>query len=135
MKKVLFIITLVVACLGANAQHYELSNHVDTLTYQQLAADYASLNRQLMDFKTYELVSGGFGVASTALSLGSALVATKNPEASRTMLITAGVGGLISVATWLIGYTKIKRDRLEVTPNGVIIKLTPKTQSEIFNGQ
>lgn len=135
MKKVLFIIALLWACAGAKAQHYELSNHVDTLTYQQLAADYASLNRQLMDFKTYELVSGGFGVASTALSLGSALVATKNPEASRTMLIAAGVGGLVSVATWLIGYTKIKRDRLEVTPNGVIIKLTPKTQSEIFNGQ
>lgn len=135
MKKVLFIITLVVACLGAKAQHYELSNHVDTLTYQQLAADYASLNKQLMDFKTYELVSGGFGMASTALSLGSAFVATKNPEASRTMLIAAGVGGLVSVATWLIGYTKIKRDRLEVTPNGVIIKLTPKTQSEIINRQ
>ena len=135
MKKVLFIIAIVFAAMVANAQHYELANHVDTLTYQQLSADYVSLNKQLMDFKTYELVSAGFGFVSTGFSLGSALAAAKNPDASRMMLIIAGVGGVASVVTWLAGYTKIKRDRLEITPNGVIIKLTPKTNAEIFNRQ
>jgi len=133
MKKVLLIISIVFVSLTASAQHYELANHVDTLTYQQLAEDYVSLNKQLMDFKTYELVSGGFGIATAALSLTSTLTAAKNPDTSKALLIAAGIGGVATVATWLVGYTKIKRNRLEVTPNGVIIKLTPKTDAEIFN--
>lgn len=133
MKKVLLIIAIVFAALTANAQHYELANHVDTLTYQQLAEDYVSLNKQLMDFKKYEVVSAGLGIATAACSLTSTLVAANNPDTSKTLLVIAGIGGVATVATWLAGYTKIKRNRLEVTPNGVIIKLTPKTDAEIFN--
>ena len=47
------------------------------------------------------------------------------------------IGGVLSVASYtaaIVGYTKLKHNRLEITPNGMVIKLTPKTESEIMNG-
>lgn len=134
MKKVLFIIALLWACVGAKAQHYEYTNHVDTLTMQQLMADYVDQTHQIAKFKSVELTGIGLGTAGALISVGSALVATKNPTASRTMLI---IGGVLSVASYtaaIVGYTKLKHNRLEFTPNGMVIKLTPKTESEIMNG-
>ena len=81
MKKVLFIIALLWACVGAKAQHYEYTNHVDTLTMQQLMADYVDQTHQIAKFKSVELTGIGLGTAGALISVGCALVATKNPTA------------------------------------------------------
>ena len=52
-------------------------------------------------------------------------MAKNDEKTAQVLLITAGAAGLASAITYIVGYTKIKRNRLEITPNGVVIKLTP----------
>ena len=134
MKKVLLIIALIGACVCAKAQHYEYINHVDTLTMQQLMADYVDQTHEIAKFKNVELTAIGIGTAGALMSASSALLAAKNPKASTTLLIMGGVLSVASYTAAIIGYTKLKHNRLEITPNGMVIKLTPKTDKEILDG-
>lgn len=128
MKKALLIFAMIVACIGANAQNNDnpTEYNVDSLTYQQLMADYVSLNRQVMQFKTMQMSSICLGAGAGVLSVASVFISASDQGMSKIMLIAAGLAGAGSVVTSIIGYNKLKRDRLEVTPNGVVIKLTPK---------
>lgn len=125
MKKVLLILAIMLAVIGAKAQEKAVYYSADTLTYQQLMADYVSLNNQMIQFRNYELASVGLGIGSAALATGAYFMAKNDEKTAQVLLITAGAAGLASAITYIVGYTKIKRNRLEVTPNGVVIKLTP----------
>ena len=125
MKKVLLILAIMLAVIGAKAQEKGEYYSADTLTYQQLMADYVSLNNQMIQFRNYELASVGLGIGSAALATGAYFMAKNDEKTAQVLLITAGAAGLASAITYIVGYTKIKRNRLEITPNGVVIKLTP----------
>lgn len=125
MRKVLLIFAVMSAFIGANAQQKEVYYSADTLTMQQLMADYVSLNNQVMQFRNYELASIGLGFGTSLLAVGGYFVKEKDPKTAQVMLIAAGVMGVSSIVTGIVGYTKIKRNRLEITPNGIIYKLTP----------
>lgn len=125
MKRFLLILAVMSAFIGANAQQKEVYYSADTLTMQQLMADYVSLNNQVMQFRNYELASIGLGFGTSLLAVGGYFVKEKDPKTAQVMLIAAGVMGVSSIVTGIVGYTKIKRNRLEITPNGIIYKLTP----------
>ena len=125
MKKVLLILAIMLAVICAKAQDKGVYYSADTLTYQQLMADYVSLNNQMIQFRNYELASVGLGIGSAALATGAYFMAKNDEKTAQVLLITAGAAGLASAITYIVGYTKIKRNRLEITPNGVVIKLTP----------
>ena len=122
MKKVLLILAIMLAVIKKKKGVYYSA---DTLTYQQLMADYVSLNNQMIQFRNYELASVGLGIGGAALATGAYFMAKNDEKTARVLLITAGAAGLASAITYIVGYTKIKRNRLEITPNGVVIKLTP----------
>ena len=126
MKKVLLLIAFVVAFIGAKAQSYQVTYLVDSLSYKRLAADYVSLNNQVRNFRNDELVSLGTGAVSVGFATAGLLMAQKEPEAAKAMYFCAGITGITSLVWHIVGLAQLKRDRLEVAPNGVIIKLTPK---------
>lgn len=129
MKKFLLILAVMSALISAKAQQNEAYVASDTLTMQQLMADYVSLNNQVMQFRNYELTSIGLSAGAGLLAVGSYFVI--DPEdmtPSYAMIGVAGVAAVASLVTYIVGYTKLKRDRLEITPNGVVIKLEKKQQ-------
>jgi hypothetical protein len=133
MKKALFILALVMASVCAKAQHYEYVYNVDTLTMQQLMADYVNQTHEIASFRSMELVSVGTAGGAAVFALGSTLIAAKDPETSKILLVGAGLLSVASVATGIAGYVKLKHDRLEVTPQGVVIKLTLKQPTILRN--
>lgn len=126
MKKFLLILAVMTALISAKAQQNEAYTASDTLTMQQLMSDYVSLNNQMMTFRTYELVSLGTGFAGAGLAAGGALLYSKDPENGKVLFICAGIAEVVSLVWHVAGLTQIRRNRLEVTPNGMVIKLTPK---------
>ena len=129
MKRFLLIFAVMSALISAKAQENEAYVASDTLTYQQLMADYVSLNNQVMQFRNYELTGIGLSAGAGLLAVGSYFV--MDPEdmtPSYAMIGAAGVAAVASLVTYIVGYTKLKRDRLEITPNGVVIKLEKKRQ-------
>lgn len=132
MKRFLLILAVMSAFISAKSQENEAYVAPDTLTYQQLMADYVSLNNQVMQFRNYELTSIGLGAGAGLLAGGSYFFLAKGDNTTAYAMIgAAGALGVASLVTYIVGYTKIKRDRLEITPNGVVIKLnTPKQDFE-----
>lgn len=126
MKKALIVLALLVACIGAKAQTNQEPQTADTLTYQQLMADYVKLNHQIADFRKFEITSIGLGVGACGLGVVGALMSGSQPRTGKALLVVGGVVGIASLATCIIGYDKLKHDRLEVTPDGVIIKIGGK---------
>lgn len=98
----------------------------DTLSYQQLMEDYVSLNNQIMQFKICELRSIGFGLGAGALAFAGSAIYKRNEEGAIVFWVAAGAMGVASLVSSISGYTKLKRNQLEITPQGVIIKLTPQ---------
>lgn len=126
MKKFLLILAVMTAFISAKAQSNTVTYLVDSLSYKKLTADYVSLNNQVMRFRNDELASLGAGAVSVGFVTAGLLMAQKEPENAKAMYICAGVAGVTSLVFRIAGLAQIKRDRLEVAPNGVIIKLTPK---------
>ena len=121
------ILAVMTAFIGAKAQQNEAYEASDTLTMQQLMADYVSLNNQVLQFRNFELTSIGLGAGAGLLAGGSVLfLSNEDKTTGYAMLGAAGVLSLASLVTYIVGYTKLKRDRLEITPNGVVIKLEKK---------
>lgn len=129
MKRFLLIFAVMSALISAKAQENEAYVASDTLTYQQLMADYVSLNNQVMQFRTDELVSTGIGLAGAGLAAGGAYLYGKDPENGQVLLICAGIACVTSLVWHIAGLAQIKRDRLKVTSNGVVIKLSKPKQS------
>lgn len=142
MKKFLLILAVMSAFISAKAQQSDVYYSRDTLTIQQMMIDYATLNNQVRSFHNLEL--GGLAVAT--IGIGTSFFAfmkasqlkseiplntydrvelerkTKNVKIlGYTGLACYAVGAVMQVA----GICKLKRDRLEITPNGVVVKLTP----------
>ena len=129
MKRFLLILAVMSAFISAKAQQNEAYVASDTLTYQQLMADYVSLNNQVMQFRNYELAGIGLSAGAGLLAGGSFFFWNKDDNTTTyAMLGAAGALGVASLVTYIVGYTKIKRDRLEITPNGVVIKLNKPKQ-------
>lgn len=129
MKRFLLILAVMSAFISVKAQENEAYVASDTLTYQQLMADYVSLNNQVMQFRNYELTSIGLSAGAGLLAVGSYfLMDREDMTTSYAMIGVAGVAAVASLVTYIVGYTKLKRDRLEITPNGVVIKLEKKRQ-------
>lgn len=148
MKKALILAAFVFAALCVWAQESTTSMKTDTLTAQQLLADYVSLNNQVAKFQKLEMASVWTGLAATALTAGSVLMSAREtsemlenaiqdhaaPETgirtSQALQIAAGVVGVVSAALAIAGVTQLKRDRLEITPNGVVYRLGPSQREE-----
>jgi len=127
MKRFLLILAVMSAFISAKAQQNEAYVASDSLTYQQLMADYVSLNNQVVQFRNFELTSVGLGAGAGLLAGGSVFFLNgKDKTTGYAMLGAAGALGVASLVTYIVGYTKLKRDRLEITPNGVVIKLRHK---------
>ena len=126
MKKAILFLALLVACLGAKAQTNQEPVAADTLTYQQLMADYVQLNHQIADFRKFEITSIGLGVGAAGLGVVGAMMMGSQERTGKALLVAGGIVGIASLATCIIGYDKLKHDRLELTPDGVVIKIGPK---------
>lgn len=127
MKRLLLIIAVMLAFIGAKAQQNEAYVASDTLSYQQLLADYVNLNNQVLQFRNYELTSVGLTAGAALLAGGSYFFLNGDDKTpAYAMIGVAGAMGVASLVTYIIGYTKLKRDRWEITPNGVVIKLRHK---------
>ena len=147
MKKTLILAAFVFAAICAKAQE-NIPMNADTLSVQQLMADYVSLNNQVAKFHKLETASLWTGLASTALSVGSVLMSAKETSemlenaihghatsnngkrTSQALQIAAGVAGVVSAALAIAGVTQLKRDRLEITPNGVVYRLGQSQREE-----
>lgn len=145
MKKAFLIVALAFISLMAAAQTPE-KGYVysrDTLTMQDLVADYANLNNRVDQFSGLEL--GGIALSTLGASVATfssiqlANVMNETPmneydineqqNKKKTFTAVAVAGGVCVVAGAIMqitGFAKLKRDRLEITPNGVIIKLKAK---------
>ena len=132
MKKFLLIIAVMSAFISAKAQQNEVYVASDTLTYQQLMADYVSLNNQVMQFRTDELISTGIGLAGAGLAVGGAYLYTKDHDNGTVLLICAGIAGVTSLVWHIAGLAQIKRNQLKVTPNGVVIRLSKKDKPKHY---
>ena len=142
MKKLLLILAVLSAFISAKAQQNGVIYSRDTLTIQQMMVDYATLNNQVRSFHNLELG----GLAFTTVGIGTSFLGfmkasqlqseiplntydrlelerkVKNMKiVGYTGLAFSIVGGIMQVT----GICKLKRDKLEITPNGVVIKLTP----------
>lgn len=102
----------------------------DTLNYQQLMKDYVSLNNQIIQFKKCELRSIGFGLGSGVLAFAGAAVYDRSEGGATALWVASGLMGVVSLVNYISGYTKLKRNQLEVTPQGVVIKLPPKKKHQ-----
>lgn len=114
----------IVISLGAQEKSTNYSS--DTLNYQQLMEDYVSLNNQIVQFRECELGSIGFGLGAGALASVGAVISIRNGKGAPVFWIASGVLGIASLASCISGYMKLKRNQLEITPQGVIIKLPPQ---------
>lgn len=142
MKKAFLIVAMAFISLMAAAQTPEKGYVRDTLTMQDLIADYANLNNRVDQFSGLEL--GGIALSTLGASVATfssiqlANVMNETPmneydineqqNKKKTFTAVAVAGGVCVVAGAIMqitGFAKLKRDRLEITPNGVIIKLTP----------
>ena len=120
-------LTVMTVLIGAKAQQNEAYEASDSLTYQQLMAEYVSLNNQVIQFRNFELTSVGLGAGAGLLAGGSVFFLTgEDKTTGYAMLGAAGALGVASLVTYIVGYTKLKRDRLEITPNGVVVRLKHK---------
>lgn len=127
MKRFLLIFAVMTAFISAKAQQNEAYVASDSLSYQQLMADYVNLNNQVMQFRNYELTSIGLSTGAGLLAVGSYFMMNEDDKTpAYAMLGAAGIASVASIVTYIVGYTKLKRDRLEITPNGVVIKLEKK---------
>lgn len=109
---------------------------------QDLIADYAELNNRVDQFSGLEL--GGIALSTLGASVAAfssiqlANVMNETPmneydineqqSRKKTLTAVAIAGGACMVTGAILqitGFAKLKRDRLEITPNGIIIKLTP----------
>ena len=115
--------------MGAKAQENETYAKADTLTMQQLMADYVSQNKEIAEFRTYEITSIGLGATAGVMGIASMLWNTSRPMASKTLLIISGAAAIGSIAMSIMGYDKLKHDRLELTPDGFVVKLN-KTEGK-----
>jgi hypothetical protein len=120
----------------------------DNLTAQQLLADYVTLYNQVAKFQKLELASVWTGLAATGFSIGSALMSAKEAaemadnalhghatsengmRTSQALQIAAGVAGVVSATLAIVGITQLKRDRLEITPNGVVYRIGPSQRDK-----
>lgn len=143
MKKAFLIvamafISLMAAAQDLNSVYYE---H-DTITMQEMMIEMATLNNQIRSSRnmqlagiTTTLVGGGISLYS---SLQVANLAAQTPTTAyyiderdrklKNAKIASWVGygaTFIGTIMWITGIAKLPHDRLEITPNGVIIKLTP----------
>jgi hypothetical protein len=133
MKKVLLIVILMTVVIGLSAQEKRTYYSSDTLNYQQLMEDYVSLNNQIMKFREYELRSFAFGMGASAVAIVGVALSTHNVKGSTLFWIASGAMGIASLVYGISGYTKLKRNQLEITPQGVIIKLTPQKSQRKTN--
>lgn len=142
MKKAFILAAILMAALCAGAQE-NTSAKADTLTSRLLLADYVSLNNQVAKFHNLEMAAVWTGLASTALSFGSVMMTARETSemlenamnghanvgqgmrTSQALQIAAGVAGVVSAALAIAGITQLKRDRMEITPNGVVYRLGP----------
>ncbi len=108
------------------AQEKRTYYHSDSLNYQQLMKGYVSLNNQIIQFKKCELRSVGFGLGAGALAFAGTAIYNRNEGVATAAWVVSGVMGIVSLVNYISGYTKLKRNQLEITPQGVIIKITPK---------
>ena len=144
MKKAFLIvamafISLMAAAQDLNSVYYE---H-DTITMQEMMIEMANLNNQVRSFHNLEL--GGIAISTVGIGVSaysaarlanlSGQVALNTydrmelEKQTKNAKIGAWVGGSITVIGGILqlcGICKLKRDRMEITPNGVIIKLTPE---------
>lgn len=132
-------ISLMAAAQDLNSVYYE---H-DTITMQEMMIEMATLNNQIRSSRnmqlagiTTTLVGGGISLYS---SLQVANLAAQIPTTAyyiderdrklKNAKIASWVGyGAIFIGQimWITGIAKLPHDRLEITPNGVIIKLKAK---------
>ena len=112
--------------IGLEAQEKGTIYSSDTLNYQQLMEDYVSLNNQIMQFRKCELRSIGLGFGAGVFAFAGTTVYNHNKGAATASWVVAGGLGVVSLVNYIFGYTKLKRNQLEVTPQGVIVKLTPQ---------
>ena len=117
MKKAIILAAFVLAALCAKAQQ------IDTLSYRDLRAEIVSMNNQMQTFRNTELLSTCVGLGGAGLATAGMLLKNNNSDAAMPVLIMGGVAGIVSLALHIIGYTEIKRDRLEMTPEGLVIKI------------
>ena len=141
MKKVLLILAMAFISAMTLAQTTEFFDR-DTITMEKMMVEFATLNNQVRDFRNLQLEGLAVTVVGAGISLYSSMqiadLAGQTPTTTyslderdkklKTAKIanwigygTMAVGGILS----LTGIIKLKRDRFEITPNGVIIKLTP----------
>lgn len=142
MKRFLLILAMMTAFLGVKAQQNEVYYSHDTLTIQQMMVEYATLNNQIRSFRNLEL--GGLAIGT--IGIGTSFFAfTKAAQLqseiplntydrlelerkAKNMKIVGYTGlacSVIGAIMQVTGICKLKRDKLEITPSGVVIKLTP----------
>lgn len=112
--------------ISLEAQEKRTIYSSDILNYQQLMKDYVSLNNQVIQFRKCELRAVGLGLGAGALTFAGTAVYNRNEGASIAFWVAAGAMGVASLVSYISGYTKLKRNQLEITPQGVIVKLTPQ---------
>ena len=125
MKKLLLILAVISAALCAKAQNGVMYD-IDTLTFEKLYYDYATLNQQVDAFRRIETKSLHYRYAGEALALATAYVGIKHPQMEN-LAVGLGIGSLVCFVASAVceyqGYTMLKRDRFMLTPDGVVIKL------------
>ena len=115
-----------VIAVSLRAQENRTYYSSDTLNYQQLLKDYVSMNNQIIQFRKCELQSVGFGLGAGALGVASYFVAKRSTEGAIAFGVAAAGLGVASLVSGISGYTKLKQNQLEITPQGVIVKLPPQ---------
>lgn len=107
----------------AKAQTNETTYIVDTLSYRQLRAEIVNMNTQLQHFRNNELVAVGLGAGAAACSFAGLAMSVKGNQYGSGMYVCAGVLGVVSLVWYIEGYAGLKLNRLEVTPDGMVIMM------------
>lgn len=123
MKRMILIAALLVAACCAKAQTNETNYIVDTLSYRQLRAEIVNMNTQLQHFRNNELVAVGLGAGAAALSVAGLALSAKGNQYGMGLYMAAGVLGVASLVWYIEGYAGLKLNRLEITPDGMVIKI------------
>lgn len=135
MKRFILTIAVILTAICAVAQ--ETRTELDNT---QLLQDYVTLNNQMDKFRNIEIGAACVAMASAALSVSASYMSAREaadmmqqaangqtPQASfgtsKALQIAAGVGTVAAAVMAITGVAQIKRDRLEVSPSGVVIKL------------
>ena len=129
MKRLILILALLAEALCAKAQSNQTTYLVDTLSYQQLRAEIVTMNNQIIKFRENELVSVGLGFGAAGFATAGAIMSYKHPGSGNGLFICAGVMGVTSLVWYVAGYAGLRRDRLEITPNGMVIKIKEKKKA------